>query len=123
MVLLERGAEPLAFAIDLRIAALARAAPERLEAKGVQLVDELNRRQLVRLGQVVEAEEVEHRERAHDVHDGAALRGGANGLGPAHVDVDVAKHAAGEPAQRAIGLVECGSCVLAASLRVRRRHG
>ena len=98
---------------DLRPSAQASlAAAEGLEDPEAEIVDEADERQPEALEQVVEAEEVEHRDRAHHVDDDA--RGGrlAHHPAPALVDAHVTEEAAIEPAQprgsaRSPGLSGC----------------
>ena len=57
------------------------------------------------LGQVVEREEVDERQVAQDVDDGAARVGLAHGARPRLVDLDALEEALVEPRQQRVGVV------------------
>ncbi|MCZ7686378.1 MAG: hypothetical protein M5U28_49490 [Sandaracinaceae bacterium] len=116
---------------DLRLAPQAPlAAAEGLEDPEAEVVDEAHQREAEALEQVVEAEEVEDRDRAHHVHDHAPGGGLAHRPRPALVDAHVTEEAPVEPAQEAarlerrdVGLLQRGERRLLDGRRATPRLG
>ena len=92
------------------------AAPHRLEDPEAEVVREADLRQLVALRQVVEREEVDERQIAQDVDDGAASIGVADGARPRLVDLDALEEAMVDPGEERVRLVRDERAVLLAHI-------